>query len=69
MSEDENELYYVYEDKFEDKFDVFCRNNRLHNTRYGRNLVRAYLLSIHMQVFGKLMTAQSRCIPKWRLLV
>ena len=36
MSEDEYELYCVYEDKFEDKFDVFCRNDHLHNTRYGR---------------------------------
>ena len=36
LLEDEYELYYVYEDEFEDKFDVFCKNNHLHNTRYGQ---------------------------------
>ena len=36
LLEDEYELYYMYEDKFEDKFDVFYKNVRLHNTRYGQ---------------------------------
>ena len=74
LSEDEYELYYVYDDEFEDKFDVFAETiafiiQDMDGSTNGRNLVRAYLLSIHIQVFEKLMTEPSHYIPKWRLLV